>query len=365
MAGPKVDSVAIILPVVNERANLENLLPELEDYTVYVVDDGSTDGTQQICTLWGNVHLVERHRRMGLVSAILEGFKRLPLTCKYAVVMDSDFSHNPSYIPDLLRSAMDKQADLVVGSRYVPGGKNGDAVTRRIISLGGNIAFRSTFSARVKDATSGFRVYSAQAMEFLLDSNLEEPISPSYAGQIDIMRRLIGSGFRVYEHPIKFVKRSQGKSKLKFDDIQSFASLIFRKGNIGRYVIVGLSGILVNFLILTLLYGYMGFPASPLAVEASVVSNFVLNDRFTFRKRATKTSSTFLFRLARFNLFSLLGLGVNSVVFYGLYSEMLKSGFATKGSIVGIGIADFVGIVCAFLVTYLSSTFYVWRESEK
>lgn len=360
MASPEVDSVAIILPVVNERANLETLLPKLEKYSVYVVDDGSTDGTQQICSSWGNVHLTERHRRMGLVSAILEGFKRLPASCKYAVVMDSDFSHNPSYIPDLLRTAEEKHADLVVGSRYVTGGKNGDALKRRIMSLGGNIAFRSTFSARVKDATSGFRVYSARAMEFLLDSNLEEPISPSYAGQIDILRRLIGNGFKVSEFPIKFVKRSQGKSKLKFNDIESFASLILRKGNIVRYVIVGMSGILVNELILALLYGYMGFPANPLAVEASVVSNFVLNDRFTFKKRSTK-ATTFLFRLARFNLFSLMGIGVNAGVFYAI----LRSGLINTSSIFGIGLADFVGIICAFLVTYLSSTFYVWRESER
>ncbi len=360
MPDPEVDSVAIILPVINERANLENLLPRLEKYTVYIVDDGSTDGTQQLCSSWGNVHLVERNVRMGLVSAILEGFRRLPSKYRYAVVMDSDFSHNPDYIPDLMRTAIEKNADLVIGSRYVPGGKNGDTILRRLISFGGNIAFRSTFSAKVKDTTGGFRVYSTRAMEFLLDSNLTEPISPSYAGQIDILRRIIGNGFRVREYPIKFTQRSKGKSKLKFDDIASFASLILRKGNIVRYVIVGMSGILVNELILALLYGYMGFPASPLAVEASVVSNFVLNDRFTFKKRATK-SSTFLFRLARFNLFSLMGIGVNAGIFY----EILKSGLVNASSGVGIGAADFVGIVCAFLVTYLSSTFYVWRESEK
>ena len=360
MPDTEVDSVAIILPVINERANLENLLPKLEKYTVYIVDDGSNDGTQQLCSSWGNVHLVERNTRMGLVSAILEGFRRLPSSCRYAVVMDSDFSHNPDYIPDLLRTAVEKNADLVIGSRYVSGGKNGDTIIRRIISFGGNIAFRSTFSAKVKDTTGGYRVYSARAMEFLLDSNLTEPISPSYAGQIDILRRIIGNGFKVSEFPIKFEKRINGKSKLKFNDIASFASLILRKGNIVRYVIVGMSGILVNELILSLLYGPIGFPASPLAVEASVVSNFVLNDRFTFKKRYTKPS-TFLFRLARFNLFSLSGISVNAGIFY----LGLITGLINKSSMISVEIGDFVGIVCAFLVTYLSSTFYVWRESEK
>lgn len=360
MADPDNDGVAIIIPVVNERANLERLLPRLDSYQVYIVDDGSTDGTQQLCSSWSNVHLIERHRRMGLVSAILEGFKRLPKECKYAAVMDSDFSHDPAYIPKLCEMARRNSSDLVVGSRYIPGGKNGDTPVRRIISFGGNIAFRSTFSAKVKDATSGFRVYSAKAIEFLLESNITEPISPSYAGQIDILRRLLGAGLRVNEYPIVFYKRNEGKSKLKMNDIGSFASLILRKGNIVRYAIVGASGILVNELILTLLFGYMHFFADPLAIETSVVSNFILNDRFTFRKRGS-TNTEFLYRLGKYNLFSILGIIVNAAVFYGI----IKAQILQSSSVIGIVLANFIGIVSAFIVTYLSSTFFVWGERGK
>ena len=359
MADPHMDGVAIIIPVVNERVNLETLLPRLEPFQVYIVDDGSTDGTQQICSSWSNVHLVERHRRMGLVSAIIEGFKKLPKQTKYAVVMDSDFSHDPSYIPGLIKSAVNSDSDLVIGSRYIPGGKNGDSLKRRIISLGGNIAFRSTFSARVKDATSGYRVYSARAMEYLLESNIQEPISPSYAGQIDILRRLLGAGFKVKEYPIVFYKRNEGKSKLKASDIGNFASLILKKGNIVRYAIVGVSGVLVNELILTLLFGYMHFFADPLAIETSVVSNFILNDRFTFRKRGA-INSEFLYRLGKYNLFSIFGIVVNAGVFYGIIRAQIFS----STSVLGIVIANFIGIVSAFVVTYLSSTFFVWGGKE-
>ncbi len=359
MADPYTDGVAIIIPAVNERANLEQLLPRLESYQVYIVDDGSTDGTQQICSNWSNVNLVERHRRMGLVSAIMEGFRKLPMNCRYAVVMDSDFSHDPSYIPKLLSTAVSEDADLVVGSRYIPGGKNGDTFSRRIISLGGNIAFRSTFSSKVKDATSGFRVYSARAIEFLLESNIQEPISPSYAGQIDILRRLLGGKFKVAEHPIVFYKRNEGKSKLKSNDIGSFLSLILKKGNIVRYAIVGASGVVVNELILMLLFGYMHVFAVPLAVEGSVVSNFVLNNRFTFRnKRAINTK--FLYRFGKFNLFSILGLAVNLGIFYVLIKKHIF-----PITLPGIALADLIGIATAFVITYLSSTFFVWGEMGK
>lgn len=360
MAGPHEDGVAIIIPVINERANLESLLPRLEPYQVYIIDDGSTDGTQLLCSSWSNVHLIERHRRMGLVSAVLEGFRRTGGKFPYAVVMDSDFSHDPKYIPALLKTAEEEDLDLVVGSRYIKGGKNGDTIVRRIISLGGNIAFRSTFSSKVKDATSGFRVYSAKAMEFLLESDLTETISPSYAGQIDILRRLIGAGLRVGEHPIIFYKRNEGKSKLKMNDIGNFASLVLRKGNIVRYAVVGASGIMVNEIILLLLFGYMHFFADPLAIETSVVSNFILNDRFTFRKKGA-INSEFLYRLGKYNLFSILGIAVNAGVFF----VILKGHLLSSTSLMGVVIANFIGIVSAFIVTYLSSTFFVWGERGK
>lgn len=359
MADPDSDGVAIVIPALNERANLEQLLPRLESYQVYIVDDGSTDGTQQICSNWSNVNLVERHRRMGLVSAIMEGFRKLPVDCRYAVVMDSDFSHDPSYIPELLRTAVNADADLVVGSRYVSGGKNGDSFGRRIISLGGNIAFRSTFSAKVKDATSGYRVYSSRAIEFLLESNIHEPISPSYAGQIDILRRLLGANYKVAEHPIVFYKRNEGKSKLKTNDIGNFLSLILRKGNIVRYVIVGASGIAVNEFILMLLFGYMHVFAVPLSVEASVVSNFVLNNRYTFRNKGA-INSKFLYRFGKFNLFSILGLAVNTGIFYVLIKKHIF-----PITLTGIALADLIGIATAFIITYLSSTFFVWGEMGK
>lgn len=360
MVDPDLDSVAIIIPVVNERANLEILLPRLEAFQVYIIDDGSTDGTQQICSNWSNVHLIERHRKMGLVSAIIEGFKKLPPNFTHAVVMDSDFSHDPSYVSKLHEKAVNTNSDLVIGSRYVPGGKNGDSFKRRLISLGGNIAFRSTFSAQVKDATSGYRIYSAKAIEYLLESNIMEPISPSYAGQIDILRRLLEANYNVSEYPIVFYKRNEGKSKLKANDIGDFASLILRKGNIVRYAIVGVSGILVNVMILTLLFGYTHFFADPLAVEASVVSNFILNNRFTFKKRGT-INFEFLYRLGKYNLFSILGIIVNAGLFYALIKGQI---FSSK-TLTGIISADFIGIVAAFIVTYLSSTFFVWGESSK
>lgn len=361
MADREMNGVAIIIPVVNGRANLELLLPRLDTYEVYVVDEGSTDGTQQLCTGWKNVHLIEKRKASGVVSSILEGFENLPKDNRYAIVMDSDLSHDPKYIHDMLDKAEEASADLVIGSRYTSGGKNRDSMFRRLSSFAGNIAFRSTFSAKVKDATSAYRVYSSRAIRYLLDSAVTEPISPSHAGQIDILRRILSNrDFIVREVPIEFRKAEARSSSLRLKDIRDFVSLVLRKGNIVRYAIVGASGVLVNELILALLYGYMGLPADPLAIEASVVSNFVLNDRFTFRKKGA-INSAFLFRLARYNIFSLLGIGVNAGVFYAL----VRFQHLQSSNLFGIVLAEFIGIMSAFIVTYISSTFFVWGERGK
>ncbi len=351
MADTRKDGVAIIMPVINERKNLQGLLPLLAEFNVFVVDDGSNDGTQEFCESLSHVHLIERGRKMGLVSAILEGFRHVPENCEYSIVLDSDFSHDPKYIPELHNYAIKNDADLVIGSRYTPGGKNGDEPLRRFISVSGNIAFRSAFSSRVKDATSGFRVYSKRAMAFLLASQSAEPVSPSYAGQIDVLRRVESAKMKVVEYPITFYRRKNGRSNLSNSDIMGFLSLLIRKGNLISYVMVGLSGILVNELILSLLFGVMGYPAELFSIEVSVVSNFILNDRLTFGKRDSIVSEVFFSRLARYNFYSLGGIGINAIVFYLLVALN-----------VDILVSNFVGIVFAFLFTYISSTFFVWGE---
>ncbi|HLH86498.1 MAG TPA: glycosyltransferase [Thermoplasmataceae archaeon] len=343
--------VAIVAPVINEAENLRSLLPLLRKYDVVIVDDGSTDGSCEVAGEFPNVTIVERGKKGGLVSAIIDGFRNLDRS-KYdrIVVLDSDFSHDPSKIDDMIEFSMENKLDLVIGSRYITNGKNNDHLTRKIISKVANFSFRSAFSSPIRDATSGFRVYSIRAVEFIIREDSLVGISPSYAGQTDIVRRLSVSGFRIGEYPIVFRARERGKSKLSVRDAKAFLSLILWKGYVLRYVLVGITGILVNEIVLKILFGYMGSGAEVISIESSLLSNFVLNDRLTFGSQSGTLRHGFVSRLARYNLYNLGGVAINLSIFLILIH-------------IGIGIllSNLIGILAAFLFTYFASTFSVWR----
>ena len=341
---------SVIIPVLNERENLEALLPKLSGYNLIIVDDGSTDGTAELCMEKENVLFIERNRKLGLVSAVIEGFRNAPAESKFLVTMDSDTSHDPSIVESMVSVAEKDNVDMLIGSRYIKGGKHGDKFFRKIMSRSANLLFRIAFSSRVRDGTSGFRVYSRKLADFILEEDRIQGISPSYAGQVDILRRALNRNFKVAEFPINFGKRKNGNSKLKITDITQFASLLARKGYLMRYVLVGASGVIINEMLLKLFLGLIGSISELIAVEGSILSNFVLNDRITFRTQEIG-KGRYLKRMVKYNFFNLGGVGINIAVFLTLFSY----GFNPL-------IANLFGIIFAFAFTYFTSIFIVWRR---
>ena len=342
--------LSIIIPVLNEKGNLENLLPKLKDHRLIVIDDGSTDGTAELCLGKENVLFIERGKKMGLVSAVLEGFKNISPDDRYVVTIDSDSSHDPDCIDAMVRYAQSMELDLLIGSRYVRGGSSEDSISRKIMSKSANILFRLAFSSKIKDATSGFRVYSRSLVEYLISENKISAISPSYAGQVDILRRAINSGFRTGEFPIRFRQRSEGRSKLRARDIYQYLTLVSKKGYLMRYVLVGLSGVIINEILLKAFLGIIGDMSEFIAVEASVISNFVLNDKITFRTTGN-AGGKYLVRMLKYNFFNLGGVGINIAIFLTLINFNFNP-----------LLANFLGIVVAFIFTYLTSISIVWRR---
>jgi dolichol-phosphate mannosyltransferase len=337
-----------VIPVLNEKKNLEILLPKLQEYNLIIVDDSSSDGTAELCLAQKNVLFIERDRKMGLVSAILEGFKQSESSYSYLVTLDSDISHDPENIKAMIERAVQENKDLVIGSRYVRGGSSEDSLFRKTLSIGANLLYRIAFSAKIRDATSGFRVYSRDLAEFLLKENKEDPISPSYAGQIDIINRAVKAGFSVGEYPIKFRKRKEGESKLRLEDVISYLKLVASRGYLMRYVLVGISGVIINELLLKAFLGLIGNMSEVIAVEASVLSNFVLNDRITFRASEHRNGG-YVFRMMKYNFFNLGGIGINILIFLALISYRITP-----------LLANFIGIVAAFIFTYTMSIKVVW-----
>lgn len=211
----------IVIPTYNERENIAALLEALlahPRFKVLVVDDNSPDGTGQIVREIGQhnprVGLLSRAGKLGLGTAYVEGFRHaLEDGAQYIFEMDADFSHDPRYLPELL-AATENEFDLVIGSRYFPGGKTTDwGLIRQTISRGGNAYARLILGLGIQDCTGGYRCYRRKVLEQI---DLHGVRSNGYAFQIEMAYRAWCEGFYVGEIPIVFPDRRVGASKMSF-----------------------------------------------------------------------------------------------------------------------------------------------------
>ena len=212
----------IIIPTYNEKENLGPLLEAVyeirPDIHVLVVDDNSPDGTGQLVAEWaetpqyeGRLFLLRRAGKLGLGTAYIAGFRwALARSYRRILEMDADFSHNPRYLPELLAAA--EEADLVLGSRYVPGGgvKNW-GFWRRFLSRGGSLYARVLLGLPYQDLTGGFKCFRREVLETL---DLGAVRSNGYSFQIELTYRAHCKGFKIKEVPIVFEDREVGKSKM-------------------------------------------------------------------------------------------------------------------------------------------------------
>jgi dolichol-phosphate mannosyltransferase len=209
----------MVVPTYNEADNLEWIVGRLRaaqpDVDVLVVDDGSPDGTGTVADTLAaadpSVHVLHRQEKAGLGAAYLAGFA-WALEAGYDVVgeMDADGSHQPEQLQRLLTALPD--ADLVIGSRWVPGGSVVNWPLRReLLSRGGNLYVRVLLGIEVRDATAGYRLFRRTALEKI---DLSSVLSTGYVFQTDLVTRCLRAGLVVREVPIEFVERVRGDSKM-------------------------------------------------------------------------------------------------------------------------------------------------------
>ncbi len=218
--GSAAPRVWVILPTYNEAENVERLVGAVrerlpESRRVLIVDDNSPDGTGDLADGLAADHddvtVLHRPHKEGLGPAYLAGFREaLAGGAELVIEMDADFSHDPAYLPQLLRAAED--ADLVLGSRYVPGGGVTEwGKMRRFISKRGSGYARRMLGVRVRDLTGGFKCFRREVLEAI---DLDSITSRGYAFQVETTYRAIQAGFRVVEVPIVFRDRREGNSKM-------------------------------------------------------------------------------------------------------------------------------------------------------
>lgn len=215
----ELGQVLVVIPTYNERDNIGKIVKRLHtalpDVHVLVVDDGSPDGTGQLADEMAaaddRVHVMHRTEKAGLGAAYVAGFQ-WALDRNYGVIceMDADGSHAPEDLPRVLAALED--ADLSIGSRYVPGGSTVNwPFQRKALSWMANFYARVALGTKIKDITAGFRAYRRTVLEKL---PLDEIASRGYCFQIDLAFRTALAGFEVVEVPITFTEREVGQSKM-------------------------------------------------------------------------------------------------------------------------------------------------------
>jgi dolichol-phosphate mannosyltransferase len=361
---------SIIIPTYNEHESIPPLLKKIHqqvggrNYEIIFVDDDSRDGTADLInSLSGDypVRVVVRKGKRGLATAVADGFDYS--ASPVLLVMDADLQHPPEVIPALLQS-MDTGADIAVASRYVPGGGNlGWSKTRQVISNGAILLSHLLLpsSRRVKDPMSGFF-----ALKRSVVSGLKlEPIG--YKILLEVI--VLAEDARVTEVPFMFQVREQGKSKLNLNQqmeyLKHLLSLMRRSGEMLRFLkfaLVGGSGVLVNEgtrLILTTWAG-MAYPydaiAAPIGIELSIITNFVLNNYFTFSDRRAKGAGAFFRRLVKFNVISLVGAAIQ----YGIYLALTRGAGWVEAPFPTL--ANLIGIAIAMAWNFFSNSWWTWKK---
>ena len=217
----------VIIPTYNEKENITAIITAVfslaQGYHVLVIDDGSPDGTADIVrglinTYPGQLFLEERKGKLGLGTAYIAGFRRaFELGAECVLTMDADFSHNPKYIPDMIAKLNTGSADMVIGSRYVPGGAMLYCPWyRKVLSSGANFMARTALGLKAHDTTAGFRLYKREVLESI---PLDSIFSSGYSFLIEMLYLVERRGWRVGEVPIIYEDRMAGQTKISRNEI--------------------------------------------------------------------------------------------------------------------------------------------------
>jgi dolichol-phosphate mannosyltransferase len=223
----------VIIPTYNERDNIRRLIPAVLERApsleVLVVDDGSPDGTGRVVESLAEkdrrVRILHRPDKQGLGRAYVAGFRyALAGSYQYIIQMDGDFSHRPEDLPRLLWAA--KDADLVIGSRSVPGGRVENwAFLRQLVSKGGSLYARILLGLPIRDCTSGFKCFRRRVLEAIDLGNVQ---ANGYGFQVEINYLCHLAGFHIAEVPIVFPDRIAGRSKMNWQIALEAAALVWR-----------------------------------------------------------------------------------------------------------------------------------------
>lgn len=357
-----VPQVSVIVPTYNEKESIVPLVERIDaalkniNYEIVFVDDNSPDGTGQVIQKLATrfpIQFISREKKDGLASAILQGFAAAHGS--YIGAINADLQHPPEVLKGLVHS-LQEGSEIAIASRYIPGGGIRDwGWWRRSVSWGATTFARLLLPKirSVHDPLSGCYL-------------MQKEIIPSPDHKVPGFKILLevlmqGQYEKVSEVPYVFVPRQHGKSKLGFRQTIEFlwqiVGWIKKSGELVRilkFLTVGGTGILINMGILYALTEWAGLYyliSSVIAIETAIISNFILNDRFTFSNLPSAPSGKKLYRLLKYNLVSLVGMALNVGILW-LFTSVFGVYYL---------ISNLIGIISITTLRYLTHLNWTWR----
>ncbi len=375
-----MQKAVIIIPTYNEKDNIESTIEALQavfkkgpagfNPHILIVDDTSPDGTADIVRKlqkkYPNLYLFINKEKKGLGAAYIKGFKYAmdKLGADIVFEFDADGSHQPKYVPPMLEQ-FNKGADVVIGSRYVKGGSMPDdwGFKRKLVSFIGNLVAQTVlFTFQYKDMTSGFR---ATRTEYLKKVDLDNLLSMQYAYKIHLYYALHKLGAKIVEYPIDFIDRTEGKSKFPKNNVIDSLRVVFtlrwqESQKFLKVCLVGFVGTVIQLTIFNVLRSMLQPEfANLIAVEVAVVSNFTINNLWTFKDSKIKANQLGKL-LAKFLQFNLVSLGSILIQFL-----VVKIGVSILGrSLILENFLVIIGILIGLIWNYTMYTKIIWKNKK-
>ncbi|HIF0232334.1 TPA: glycosyltransferase family 2 protein [Legionella pneumophila] len=366
--------VVVIIPTYNESEIIEKTIHEvfstmsINNIMVHVLifDSCSTDKTQEIVRnlqlTYPHLHLQIEPRKTGLGSAYLQAmqYSLYELNADIIFEFDADLSHQPHYLPEMLRLMEAYKADAVIGSRYVRGGsipKNW-GWHRKSLSILGNFVARTFLTPKYKDFTSGFRATNYLALKKILPQQF---ISNHYAYKLELLWRLHKSKAKIIEYPIAFIDRELGKSKLPansiIDSLRVLTILRYREfKSYFRMCGIGVIGMLIQYVLYNLLrMEYSPFIAAQIAVSIAILNNYILNNRITFKKCILNNQLKSIFIFAIYSIFT--------IIFQSKWAQLGVNYFG--GGYIKENLIIAVGIVIGSFLNYIFYSRIIWNNKSQ
>lgn len=379
----KTQTVVMVIPTYDEKGNIDRCIDALEEvfkkisknYNMHilVVDDSSPDGTaaevRKKMKEYKNVHLLINTKKMGLGGAYLSGMKHAveKLNPDIFFEFDADLSHDPKLVPAFL-SKLEEGYDLVLGSRYIPGGAIPDnwGLKRKFYSVVGNMIIMTVLTDfRVRDWTTGYRAIRRKVYEKVFPQLGEERFF-GYTFQIGFLHKAVRAGFKVGEVPLKFVDRTLGRSKLGAEYIKNTLMYIFKAraqelARFFKFMVVGGTGLGLQTLIYwTLAFGIKS--ASPtlatiIGGQVAILSNFILNNVWTFSDRKIMDFKMLMVKLVQFYLTSNIAVLI-------IQGGTMKIGESLVGDSILIHGFYILALALTLIFNFTVYNKYIWKKQS-